>query len=163
MSLLNPRIRRSGGERNVLFAVLSVAAFGGILAIDVVESLAADHVVLQSMNFFTFWALAAGAVGGACGLLSSYRKYFGYKGLSGWLWALLGGLMVSGIGAVIGGTMILPYYGTMFAPLKLIIVMFETPAFAAIWVAMVVCVHKLVQQWREERDSIFQVDAEPSF
>ncbi len=163
MSWFQPRIRRSGGERNVLFAVIAVAVFGAVLAIDVVVSLAADHPVLHDMSFFTVWALAAGAVGGACGLLSSYRRYFGYDGPLGWLWAFVGGLMVSGIGAVIGGTMVLPYYGTMFAPFKLIIVMFERPAFAVIWVAMVICVHKLVQQWRQERDSIFKVDAEPTF
>ncbi|MEL6571943.1 MAG: hypothetical protein AAFQ64_09805 [Pseudomonadota bacterium] len=163
MSWFQTRIRRSGGERNVLFAVLAVAIFSAILAIDVVESLAADQPVIQNMTFFTFWALLAGAVGGTCGLLTSYHKYFGYAGARGWLWAFLGGVMVSGIGAVVGGTMILPYYGTMFAPLKLIIVMFEQPVLAVLWVGMVICVHKLIARWREERDSIFKTDAEPLY
>ena len=163
MSWYRSRIHRSGGERNVVIAVFAVAVLGAVLAIDVVASLANDQPVLQDIKFFTFWALLAGAVGGTCGLLTSYRKYFGYEGLSGWCWAFFGGLMVSGIGAVVGGTLILPYYGTMFAPMKLIVVMFERPVFAFIWVAMVVCVHKLVAEWRTERDSIFKPDPEPMF
>ena len=62
---------------------------------------------------------------------------------------------------MIGGTLILPYYGTMFAPMKLIIVMFEVPAFAVLWVAMVACVHMLMIEWRQERDSIFTAMPQP--
>ena len=156
-----PRGRLTGGERNFICAVVSIGAFAGVLAIDVVGGLAADHTHLREMNFFTFWTIFVGIVGGVAGFLSSYARYFGFAGPGGWFRAFFGGIIVSGIAAVIGGTLILPYYGTMFAPMKLIIVMFEVPAFAVLWVAMVACVHMLMIEWRQERESIFTAMPQP--
>lgn len=158
-----PQGRLTGGERNFVCAVVAIGLFAGVLAIDVVTGLAADHAQIREMNFFTFWTIFVGIVGGVSGFLSSYRRYFGFDGVGGWLRAFFGGLIVSGIAAVVGGTLILPYYGTMFAPMKLIIVMFEVPAFAILWVAMVICINKLMQQWRQERDSIFTAAPKPTF
>lgn len=150
-----PLGRLSDGEKKIVISFLAIGAFGAILAAEVASSLTADPILLRRIDVLSLWTLIAGAVGAGIGFLLCYRTYLGGHGLFGWIRAFCGGVMISGIGAVIGGTLILPYYGTMFAPFNLIITLIEIPALAAIWAAMFVCLHKLVQTWQTERDSIF--------
>lgn len=106
-------------------------------------------------DLFTLWTMVSGFVGAVCGFLSSYGRWLGFPAKAGWVRAGVGGITISGIAAVVAGTMILPYYGTMFAPFQLIIAMIETPALAFVWCGILVTAHKLVETWRAERDSIF--------
>lgn len=147
----------SGGERNLVYAILSIGAVGALFAWAVTLRLAAyqpEHLI----DPFAIWTFVAGAVGAACGFLSSYERWLGHAGVGGAIRAAIGGILILMIGSVVAGTLILPYYGTMFAPFQIFIAMIETPALAFTWVGIIVCVHKLMEQWRIERDSIFTVD-----
>ena len=104
---------------------------------------------------FTFWAGLAGCIGGAIGIWYASDKWFGFSGLAGWVTASFGALAVTGVAAVIAGSLILPFYGTMFAPLQVIMMMIESPMLAVVWFGMMICAQGLLRQWRSERDSIF--------
>lgn len=152
------RPRLSGGEKNYLLALSSIGVVGAILAIVVTLRLSAHGAIRIEVDAFTVWTAIAGCIGAMCGFTSVYSRWFGFPEGAGWIRALIGGLLLSGIGSVVAGTLILPYYGTMFAPFQLIIAMIEFPVLGLVWVAIIVCAHKLLEDWRAERESIFQTE-----
>lgn len=158
MVVFPPRLRMSGGERNFLFAICGVGVLSAIFASMIVLRLSAHAPADFISDPFAAWTFLAGAAGGVGAFLSIYHRWLGFAGTSGWVRAAVGGLMISFIGAVAGGTLILPYYGTMFGPFQLIIAMIEMPLLGAIWIMMMICAHKLLVGWRAERDSIFNED-----
>lgn len=145
------------GERHFYWAFFSIGILGAILAFIITFRLAAHEDGTSNNDLFALWTLIAGFVGGTCGFMSSYNRWLGFPDRFGWIRAAVGGVMISGIAAVVSGTLILPYYGTMFAPLQLIIAMIESPVLALIWCGCLVTAHKLVETWRAERDSIFAI------
>lgn len=158
MVVFPPRARLTLGERNFLLAAISVAAVGAGLACLITARLAAKDGAIVALDPFTLWTLVAGAVGALAGFFSAYHVWFGHAGPQGWVRCIIGGLVVSGVGSVIAGTLILPYYGTMFAPFQMIIAMIGSPWMALIWGGVIVAAHRWLIKWRAERDSIFFVE-----
>lgn len=146
----------SRGERSFIVAMLGTSILGAMLACVAVMRLSENTAQTDASHAITYWTILAGCIGGASGFWISYERWFGHAGAAGWLSAVIGALVVSGIGSVIAGTLILPLYGTMFGPLQLIMMMIAYPSLAAIWLGMMLCAHGLLSQWRRERDSIFQ-------
>lgn len=146
----------SRGERSFIVAMLGTSILGAMLACVAVIHLSERPAQTDASVAITYWTIFAGCIGGAVGFWVSYERWFGYAGIAGWMSALIGALVVSGIGSVIAGTLILPLYGTMFGPLQLIMMIIAYPSLGAIWLGMLLCAHGLLGQWRHERDSIFQ-------
>ena len=163
MFVFPPRPRLSAGERQFYIAALIVALMGALLAhVSLSDISAQGHVQdLHLRDPMTLWTLAAGAIGAVAGFGSTYARWFGYAGTVGWIRALYGGVGISLVGSVVGGTLILPYYGTMFGPFQLVIVMIAHPLLALAWVAVLAAVHWLLIPWQAERDSIFRAVKEP--
>ena len=65
--------------------------------------------------------------------------------------ALRGIIAVSFVGTLIGGTLALPFYGTMFGPLMFVLTLVGHPGLAALWLATLIACHFLLQVWRRER------------
>ncbi len=154
-----PQISR--GERSFICAMLGTSVLGAMLACVAVLSLS-DRTGGTSMAI-TYWTLFSGCIGGAAGLWASYERWFGYAGIGGWLSALCGALVATGVGSVIGGTLILPFYGTMFAPFQLAMIFVLDPILGFIWLGMLLCSHVLLKQWRVERDSIFATGSSAAY
>ena len=152
---LRGRLRVSQGERGFISASLGIGILGAVLAYVGTSQLSGEISMLDRVNPFAYWTIFAGLVGGLVGFFAGYRRWLGHAGALGWIRAIFGALMISLIGAVVAGTMILPYYGTMFAPFQVILMMIETPLLAVVWVAMILSAHCMILQWRQERDSIF--------
>jgi len=146
-----PHVTR--GERSFVCAMLGTSVLGAMFAC--LSVLRLSETGTHSSIAITYWTLFAGCVGGAGGLWATYNRWFGHAGTKGWLTASAGALLASGIGAVIGGTLILPFYGTMFGPFQLIMLIVQDPILGVVWFGMLACAHGLLRQWRLERDSIF--------
>lgn len=150
-----PRLRLTPGERQFYLAVAFVALMGAVLACVITGRLASQGGGLVMSDPYTMWTLFAGAAGALAGFFSAYANWFGCPGPAGWIRAIIGGVVLSAVGSVVSGTLILPYYGTMFAPFQLIIAMIAYPALALAWIATLATAHRLLCTWRAERDSIF--------
>ena len=161
MFVFPPRLRMSEGERNFLFAIFAVGALSALMSSVIVVRLSAYGPASFVSDPFALWTVVAGAAGGLLGFWSTYNRWFGFAGTPGLVRAAFGGLMISFIGTVAGGTLILPYYGTMFGPFQFVIALIETPTLGMLWVVMLICVHKLLEDWRNERDSIFSEKEPP--
>ena len=158
MVVYSPRARLTLGERNFLLAASVVATVGAGLACVMTARLASDPSSVTAFDPFTLWTLLAGAVGALVGFFSAHYLWFGHAGALGWIRCAIGAVWVSGVGSVTAGTLILPYYGTMFAPFQMIVAMIGAPWLAVLWCGALAAAHRLLIPWRAERDSIFYVE-----
>jgi len=146
-----PGARLSEGARNFFFTTAAFAVIGAVFAVEITMRLLERPIVGGPIDGLTVWVVACGAVGGAIGFVSVCPRWFGHNGLRGWLCMLGGGLALTLTATVIGGTLILPYYGTMFAPFQFALAVISDPTLGWIWGAMIICAHKLMGVWREEQ------------
>jgi hypothetical protein len=62
---------------------------------------------------------------------------------------------VTFIGSLIGGTLGLPFYGTMFGPFIVVVTLMGAPLLAMLWAFNLLGAHVLLGIYRSERDTIF--------
>lgn len=144
------------GERAVVLAFISVGLFGASQSIATVGQLAGETARFATLRPFDLWTVLSG-VGGACGGLYIVRGWFGLPGFTGIKSAILGAVLVSFLGGLIGGTMILPIYGTMFGPLALFMTLYSSPTLLLLWLTGLGSAHLLIGTFRAERDSIYVI------
>ena len=140
-----PSLQRSGpasADSFVLAAGLILAS-GAALGLVAVSRLPGGSLPLS----YGLWVALSGGVGVWAGLAASWQD-FGWPGLRGAFRALLGGLKFSLTAAVAGGTMVLPVFGTMFAPLAVFVTLLAVPAAALGLLATLALAHLVVRRWR---------------
>lgn len=140
-----------GGERRVAMAMAVVALVGAIVA-----SRAQEHLTgtLQVEGGYHLWVILAGMLGAPAGLAIAVHNH-GHRGAAGLarlVWGIVSG---SFIAALIGGSLALPIYGTMFGPMLLGLVFAASPWLALLWLGAFVLTHRAMADWRRERESIF--------
>ena len=143
--------RLSLGERRLFLAHLWTGCFGAALALIVVLRLDPSAVLERPLVWYERWILVSGFLGGASGVWLA-RDRLGRPGFQD---PLIGLLMVTCLGAIIGGTLALPLYGTMFGPFTLAVIFAASPLVAGLWLANGLTAHMLMKSWHAERDSIF--------
>jgi len=154
MKALLTRLNLTEGERGVLLAYVVVSVFGAGLALTVVSQLGGENTILRALGIYDMWVIIAGAMGSAMGLFISQR-WLGHPGIAGWRKAIIGIPVVSFICAICGGTLALPFYGTMFGPFSVLVTFIGSPILGVFWTAILLSAHALMLEWRQERDSIF--------
>jgi len=141
-----------GQIARVLAYVLVAFSSGalGLLAVFHLEK----GTVLGTLGWYQIWVMLAAAIGGVLALFLA-KERIGQSGVSGWVRGAAGGIWVTTIGALIGGTLALPLYGTMFGPFIVLVTLIGTPILLAIWVCHLAALHMLMRTYQRERDSIF--------
>lgn len=142
------------GERSLVAACLSVALFGAAVSLTVIGTLGQHQILAGGLTLYGLWLCLSGAIGGAAGIVLSLR-WLGHPGQGGWVAALWGILLICFIGALVGGTLALPLYGTMFGPMLLGLALLGSPMITILWIGVLLGVHVLIRQWRSERDTIY--------
>ncbi|SMX37991.1 hypothetical protein [Octadecabacter ascidiaceicola] len=66
---------------------------------------------------------------------------FGQQGAMGWGLALLGACLSTLLGAAIGGTIVLPLFGTIIAPFALLDQAIAHPTIALVWLCLMAVLH----------------------
>ena len=142
------------GERSILAATISVAIFGALLAFNVVMTIGGHASMVAGFSAYELWVVFSGAVGGPVGLYLC-RNWMGRAGWRGLCAAIVGVVAISVVGSIVGGTLALPFYGTMFGPFTLIMSLISAPLLALLWASTLFGAHFLMGIWRTEQDSIF--------
>lgn len=146
---------RSWGERLLISAYCMLALAGAGVAMRIDQTIASSVTADVGPGLYDAWIVVAGAIGGMCGLFV-VRKHLGHSGMHGrlrWVGAMIYGTFVAG---VVGGTLALPLYGTMFGPFAVGVTLFTDWTLALVWVGAFVIAHLKVRAWNRERDSIFR-------
>jgi hypothetical protein len=159
-STFNHPLSPTSGEKRLLAAALAVGLAGGVISFAIVTRMGDNKALLRSLTGADLWFVAAGVLGSLCALYIG-RDWFGHRGLRGTLKAVAGILSISFMGTIIGGTLALPFYGTMFGPMMFGVTLAAYPVLALIWLNALVAAHLLFMIWRREiwcreRDSSFE-------
>ena len=148
----------SEGERSLVTALLATALFGAGVALAMVMRFDNAALIGRRLSPYELWIVLSGA-SGAASALYLMRSRIGQAHQDNPLRATLRfvstTVLTSALGAVIGGTMALPLYGTMFGPFTLIVVLAGSPMLSLLWCANQFAAHRLLRVWHSERDSIF--------
>ena len=91
------------------------------------------------------WIMLVGAFSGAMALYLT-RSWMGMFGKLGVARALFGGCAMALIAALIAGTLIVPVYGTFFAPILVVAAVGLKPWLGVAWFAVVLMAHALLQR-----------------
>lgn len=148
------RLSLTQGEQSILLAFFGVGFFGAAMALNVVMTLGGVAALLTPFSGYDYWVIFCGAIGACAGLYLG-RDWMGHTGLRGVALAMIGMLWISFLGGLVGGSLALPLYGTMFGPFTLFVSLFSAPLLALFWGCILFASHLLVKIWRNERDSIF--------
>lgn len=143
-------LRLTTGEKRLLAAAIGVGISGGIMAFTIVTQMGPHKAMLRSLTNADLWFVTAGVLGALGGLYLG-RRWFGHGGLRGVIKVVAGILVVSFVGALMGGTLALPLYGTMFGPLMFALTLAGNPALAVLWLNTLIGSHLLIRVWRHER------------
>lgn len=146
--------RATEGERARASAYMLVCISSGTLGYLAVLHL--DRAALfDQLSWYESWIVAASALGGMIALFLSGDR-MGQPGVRGVLRAIAGGIWLTFIGALVGGTLGLPLYGTMFGPFIVTVTLIGAPILGLLWVFNLMGVHLLMRIYQRERDSIFR-------
>ncbi|WP_049834055.1 hypothetical protein [Octadecabacter temperatus] len=143
----------SEGERAraLAFLLVGVCSAGvGFIAVHHLDNTA----LLDGLSWYQTWIIVASGLGGMIALFLSGDR-MGQSGSTGALRALAGAIWVTFIGALIGGTLGLPFYGTMFGPFIVVVTLMGAPILAMLWAFNLLGVHFLMATYQRERDTIF--------
>lgn len=154
MSLsLRRRKKPTEGERARVLAFslvgISSACLGYLAVLHLDRS-----ALFNELSWYQTWIVAASGLGGLVALFLSGDR-MGQSGPLGALRGLAGAIWVTFIGALIGGTLSLPLYGTMFGPFIICVTLLGTPILAGLWCFNMLSIHLLMGVYQRERDSIF--------
>lgn len=150
---LRKKTKRSEGERARALAFMLVGTCSAALGF-----LAVLHLnraaLFERFSLYEWWVVVASGLGGMIALFLAGDR-LGQAGLRGFGRAFAGGIWVTFIGALIGGTLSLPFYGTMFGPFIVAVTLFGAPVLSMVWAFNLLGVHVLLGIYQRERDSIF--------
>lgn len=139
------------GERSLIEAYLLmslISTFGALMV----------FVHLDGGAFhpspYLFWVVASGGVAGAAAL-RMVRDRLGHSGPRGILGSAAAAFAATFLIGLVGGSLALPIYGTMFGPFSLVVTLLATPGLALSWAACFILAHMRIRRWHRERDSIF--------
>lgn len=154
---MHQRLRRSRkmteGERARALAFFLVGLCSTALGFLAVLHL--DRGVLShGMSWYQTWVVVASGGGGVIALFLS-KDRIGQSEQAGAMRSIAGGIWVTFIGAVIGGTLSLPFYGTMFGPFVVLVTLLGAPMLSLLWLFNLCGIHILLGIYQRERDSIF--------
>lgn len=152
-SILRSYRKPTEGERAraMAFLLTGICSAGlGYLAVLHLD----DSALFARMSWYQVWSVLASGFGGMIALFLSGDR-LGQEGMTGLLRAIAGSIWLTFIGALIGGTLALPLYGTMFGPFIVCVTLMGAPLLAVFWLFNLAGIHMLLGIYQRERDSIF--------
>jgi len=161
LNRLKSGLKFSNGEKAYAAAYAIVMAVSAGLTVFVMAAVDGDMALPSDATFYSIWTVIAGILGGALALYSA-RGWLGLPGALGWARAVVGAIAAALIAAVIAGTLIMPIYGTFYAPVMLATKFVELPLLAVGWFATILGAHHLMTRLTNERAMGFAEQEERS-
>ena len=138
------------GEKAYLLGYVVTVLLSGIVALIVMAGLEAPYALTTQPTNFVYWVFFAGAMSGGVALYLASGWMAGL-GMMGFARAIVGAIAVAVIGAVITGTLTVPFDGTIYGPVMMLSAFIAKPWLAALWFAGMLGAHYLMSILTEER------------
>jgi hypothetical protein len=138
------------GEKAFVLAYGAVIAMTAGITLLIMSGVEGANAIPTDPSFYTFWIIFAGALSGGASLYAAHG-WMGQPGGFGLARAMVGSLAVAFVAALIAGTMILPIYGTFYAPVMLITEFIDKPWLALAWFVVLMGAHYMMTIILEER------------
>jgi hypothetical protein len=138
------------GEKAFVLAYAAVIAMTAGITMMVMSGLEGPGAIPDEATLYVFWAILSGAISGGIALYLA-RGWLGNLGAMGVARAFVGSVAVALIAAVAAGTLIMPLYGTFYAPVLLITAFISKPWLAMAWFAVTIGAHYMMIVLTEER------------
>ncbi|MFN3663989.1 hypothetical protein [Yoonia sp.] len=132
-------------NKAVAFAYACFAVMSAGVGVFVLRSSGYFPVSGAVTGIYDYWMLLATLLAGPLSLRLA-RGWIGYPGVLGNMRALIGCCVGLFLASVIGGTMIMPLYGTIQAPLMVLTGILVQPLIGVIWFVGVMLVHRVIVQ-----------------
>jgi len=120
---------------------LTISIIGALSAVALIvfgDTSALNEVWVNRYGLVVVAGVGAWCSGLACGGL------FGHPGFIGWVLLALGAVVSTLLGAAIAGTVIIPAFGTLMAPVILVEEGFANPMMLICWAIMMVGIHIVI-------------------
>ena len=150
MTRLRSIFHLSRGEKAYALAYAIVMSVSAGLTVFVLAGIEGVASLPADGSYYSVWTAIAGVIGGAFALYAA-RGWLGLPGAFGWVRALVGGTAAALIAAVIAGSLIMPIYGTFYAPVMLATEFVEFPLLALGWFGAIFVAHSLMTSLKQER------------
>jgi len=150
MTRLLSIFRLSKGEKAYALAYAIVISVAAGLTVYVMAGIDSGSVLSANESFYSVWTVIAGVIGGGFALYAA-RGWLGLPGAFGWIRAFVGGTAAALIASVIAGSLIMPVYGTFYAPVMLATEFMAMPILAIGWFGAVLVAHALMTVLTVER------------
>lgn len=122
-------------------AMSGALGFGVMAAVFLADGLLDTQELAAGMGLWPIlWFLSAALFGGFLGGAIA-APLFGRPDLPGWVLAGLGGVAMTALGGAIGGTFIVPGYGTVLGPIFALGALSDSAVLLAVWVVAVAGIH----------------------
>lgn len=144
-------VRPTEGEVCFAVAIAIVAFLGAGVGYETLFFLAPEQAMDSAITGYEVWVILSAMIG-ACVALVSMLGQFGHRGLHGAFSLIRGVLSVTFLGSLIGGTLAMPMFGTMFGPFAFVMLFVTKPTVGAMWAGSLIAAHILLRGWRVERD-----------
>lgn len=150
-TIRQPKFTDGQRARALAFVIVGICSTSlGFLAVIHLDR----EAFFNGLSLYQKWIMAASGLGGMIALFLSGDR-MGQRGMRGALRGVSGAIWITFIGALIGGTLSLPLWGTMFGPFIVCVTLMGAPLLSLLWIFNLICLHVLLGIYQAERDSIF--------
>ena len=153
----NSRQKRmpSIGTRALVKAYLLTAISGGGVGFLAVLHLD-RQAFLEALTLYQYWVIVASAIGGVIALYLAGEK-IGSSSHVSIVQRVAGSIWFMFVGALVGGTLALPLYGTMFGPFVVAVTLIGSPFIVLICVCNMIAINMLMSSYRSERETMSEI------
>jgi hypothetical protein len=141
------------GGRFKLLAYSMVTSVTGLTGYLVLRDALFLPAVPGIIGLYDIWMICASALAGFAALMIS-RGWIGMPGMLGIIRACFGALVMLVLASLIGGSLIMPIYGTVYAPFIVLSAFIANPLWAVFWCGGVVAAHWVLAQSEQKRLAI---------
>ncbi|WP_019954041.1 hypothetical protein [Yoonia vestfoldensis] len=150
--IFNGSITTTDGRTAVL-AYAAVTVLTGLTGYMILSDAAMWPTAPGGIGIYDGWMIFASGLAGLTSLMIA-RGWVGTPGALGAVRACFGALVMLILASLIGGSLITPIYGTIYAPFIVLSAFLENPVVAALWCSGVFIAHWLLAQVERKRLAI---------
>lgn len=141
-------------EKAIVAAYAAVIAMSAGITILIMSGVEGDNLLWGDKSWFSYWVIFAGALSGGLAL-SLARGWMGAEGVLGSIRAIVGGIAVAFMAALIAGLLIDPLLGLVYGPVLVMTEFMNKPWLAMAWLIGMACAHALMVFAARERQDDF--------
>ncbi len=157
---LKALISLSKSQQGYLIAYMVVVFASILLSMMVMAGVEGAAAVPVEASNYAAWIMVSGGAAGAVALFCA-RGWFGVSGALGHARAVVGGLALTLVGAVVAGMLISPVQGAFFAPVMVATEFADRPIIGILWAAAIGVAHYAMLPRYRHQDLLDNLGVDP--